>query len=279
MTGRFAADTAVARQATHTADDGTETATFLGEVKQGWDIGGNANGGYLMAIAARAMAEHLERPPVTLTAHYLRPAAHGPCEVVVSTVRAGRRFATATASLVMTGDGERREIIRLLGTFGHHEPGGPSYSAEGPVDVPSFEECAPRPSADAGPKPALMDVLDVRLVEEDRGFFTGSPSGTPQMRGWFSFADESAVDEIGLLLASDAFPPAIFNSGVPAAWAPTVELTVHVRGLPAEGPVRCAFRSRFIGDGLMDEEGEIWDSTGALVAQSRQLALVPRSSG
>ena len=33
--------------------DGHYTAT----VHQGWDIGGNANGGYSMAIAGRAMAD------------------------------------------------------------------------------------------------------------------------------------------------------------------------------------------------------------------------------
>ncbi len=45
---------------------------------------------------------------------------------------------------------------------------------------------------------------------------------------------------------------------------------------PGAGPLRCSFRSRFVHDGLLDEDGEIWDSTGVLVAQSRQLALVPR---
>jgi Thioesterase-like superfamily len=84
------------------------------------------------------------------------------------------------------------------------------------------------------------------------------------------------IDALGLLLAADAFPPPIFNSGLPVAWVPTVELTVHIRGVPAPGPLRCSFRSRFIRDGLLDEDGEIWDSTGVLVCQSRQLALMPR---
>jgi hypothetical protein len=63
---------------------------------------------------------------------------------------------------------------------------------------------------------------------------------------------------------------------VPLAWAPTLELTVHVRGVPAPGPLRCRFRNSFMQNGLFEEDGELWDSQGTLVAQSRQLALIPR---
>jgi hypothetical protein len=52
--------------------------------------------------------------------------------------------------------------------------------------------------------------------------------------------------------------------------------TVRSVDVPAPGPLRCRFRSRFVHDGLLDEDGEIWDSAGTLVAQSRQLALMPR---
>ena len=45
-----------------------------GEIHDGWDIGGNANGGYLMALAAVVLRDLAGRPdPVSLTAHYLSP--------------------------------------------------------------------------------------------------------------------------------------------------------------------------------------------------------------
>ena len=63
----FAKATAVASRG-----DGTYDA----EVAPGWDIAGNANGGYLLSIAGRAMADAAGRPdPVTITAHYLSPDA------------------------------------------------------------------------------------------------------------------------------------------------------------------------------------------------------------
>ncbi len=259
------------------AGDPDDRRRYRVEIHDGWDIGGNANGGYLLAIAARAMADATDRPPVTITCHYLRPAAPSAGEVVVDLVRSGRRFATATAQLRV----DDAAVLQLVGTFGDQQPGGPIASLDGPVELPDYAVCHQRP--DTAESPALMAKLASRIHPDDTGFSTGEPSGRPIVRGWFAFADESSgliehqpIDVFGLLLASDSFPPSVFNTELPVAWVPTVELTVHVRGVPAPGPLRCAFRSRFIQDGLVDEEGEIWDSTGHLVAQSRQLALLPR---
>ncbi len=67
---------------------------YEGTVHDGGDIGGNANGGYLMAIAARAMADHAGRPPLTVTGHYLRPGPPGDCVIDVATIKTGRRIVT-----------------------------------------------------------------------------------------------------------------------------------------------------------------------------------------
>jgi acyl-CoA thioesterase len=53
-------------------------------------------------------------------------------------------------------------------------------------------------------------------------------------------------------------------------------MTTHVRAMPAPGWLRCRFTTRFVTGGLLEEDGEIWDQSGRLVALSRQLALVPR---
>jgi acyl-CoA thioesterase len=250
-------------------DDG---ALFDAQIHDGWDIGGNANGGYLLAIAARAMADAVGRPPLTVTCHYLRPAPAGSCQVDVRVVRSGRRLATATATLVLDG----AVALQLVGTFGEQQAGGPEVLMEQPVDMLPFERCHERPQT--AESPALMANLNCRLHPDDAGFGTGEPSGVAMIRGWFDLADGEAIDVFAVLLAADAFPPPVFNTTIPVAWVPTIELTVHVRGVPVPGPLRCRFRSRFIRDGLIDEDGELWDSSGRLVAQSRQLSLMPRQS-
>jgi hypothetical protein len=270
VTGAFEASTAV-----EPLDAEGPVQRFRAEIHAGWDIGGNANGGYVLAIAGRAMAAAMARPPLSVTAHYLAPAPAGLCEVEVTTVRPGGRLGTCTAAL---RQGER-ELIRVLGTFGRPADPGLSYRVGEPPDVPPYDECVPRPPIEAGgglPSPGLLERLAVRLRPGDTAFTRGEPSGVAEMGGWFALAGEEPVDEIGLLFAADAMPPAVFNSGLPIAWVPTVELTVHVRARPAPGPLRCLFRTRFVEDGSLEEDGEIWDRNDHLVAQSRQLALTPR---
>lgn len=247
---------------------------FTAEIAEGWDVVGNANGGYLLAIGARAMAIAAARPhPVSVTAHYLSPGRPGPITIDPQIIKAGRRLTTVRATLL----GEERPLIELLGSFGDlRSIEGPTRVDAFPPDLPPPEEC-PRAEYDParGFPPALMDRLDLRLHPDDARFLGGTPSGDPLLRGWVRLRDDEPMDVFGLLLATDAFPPTIFNANLPVAWTPTVELTAHVRSVPEPGWLRCRFSTRFISGGMMEEDGELWDSSGRLVAQSRQLALTP----
>jgi acyl-CoA thioesterase len=102
--------------------------------------------------------------------------------------------------------------------------------------------------------------------------------GQPEISGWFRLRDAEEITTTALLCALDAFPPTIFNTQLPIAWTPTIELTAHVRRRPVPGWLRCRFTTRFITAGMLEEDGEIWDASGQLVAQSRQLALLPQES-
>ena len=244
---------------------------YATDVVPGWDIAGNANGGYLVALAARAMAHSVGRPPLTLTAHYLAPGKPGPAEVHVDVVRAGRRTATVAAALRGAGG----EVLRVLGTFADQREDGPAVVLDAPPDLPPLSECVRMvpPAEHSG----FGDRVTMSAHPDDTGFVRGEPSGRAEIRGWFTFADEAPIDAFGLLVAADSFPPVVFSQGsFPMGWAPTLELTVHIRSVPAPGPLRCQFSSRFMQAGMFEEDGELWDVNGTLVAQSRQLALIPR---
>ncbi len=264
--GAFAASTQV-----ESVGDGV----YRSEVAAGWDIGTNANGGYLLALVGRALCDATQRPdPITVTGHYLAPAKPGPVTITTSVIKTGRRLTTAHATLAT----EDKPLLTVLGTCGDlTDTSGPEWSDRQPPDLPDRDTSILRTPAMAA---AFASRVEVRLHPDDAGFVTGAGgSGEPLIRGWFRLRDGEPIDTIALLLASDAFPPTIFNANLPVAWTPTVELTTHVRARPAPGWLQCRFSTHFIAGGFLEEEGELWDETGRLVAHSRQLALLPRGEG
>lgn len=266
---RFAFDDAIA---VTPANDETYNAT----VHAGWDIRGNANGGYVLALVANAMRQTAQgRNPVTITAHYLAPLIAGPVQITTEILKQGKRFTTVIATIRQGG----RDAVTTLGAFGEAQApiDGLVHVAGIPPALPDFDNCVRQGSGEMGFPAAFRDQVEVRLHPDDCGFGRGQPSGNALVRGWFSFPDNRPIDALGLLLATDAFPPAVFNLDLTPGWVPTIELTAHVRAEPAPGPLRCVFTSRFVHGGMFEEDGELWDSRGVLVCQSRQIGLMPRT--
>jgi hypothetical protein len=137
-----------------------------------------------------------------------------------------------------------------------------------------YDQC-PRlvPVLPDGSRVAIMDQIEVRLDPAATGFTRGEPTGRGELRGWLALPDREDFDPVSLLFAVDAFPPATFDIEF-SGWVPTLELTVYVRGLPASGPVRVLQRAGLIDAQRVDESCHVWDRTGRLVAEGRQLAGV-----
>jgi acyl-CoA thioesterase len=259
----FSKDTAVRAAGDH----------YSGQICSGWDIGGNANGGYLMALGGRAMAEASRPHPVSITAHFLSPGRVGPVSIKPEIVKAGRSFSTVRATM----HGPDRPVLEMLGSFSELEriDGDVIVDAE-PPDLPDPDDCVPSVPHERGFPPPMMGKVDMRLHPEDAQFLQGRGSGKPLVRGWVRLLDEEPIDAFGLIFIADAFPPTIFNANLPIAWVPTLEMTTQIRGIPEPGWLRCKFSTRFINGGVLEEDGEIWDNSGRMVALSRQLALMPR---
>ncbi|MEX2135306.1 MAG: thioesterase family protein [Acidimicrobiia bacterium] len=262
---KFREATAVRR----TGDESWDT-----QFAENWDIMGNTNGGYMLAIASRAASEATGgRDPVTITGHYTRPGHTGPATARTEVVRSGRRFSVVRTSLFQ----DDAVVLDTLGTF--IEPAGEIpdviLSDAVPADLPPPEECVLAvPGGDAPLPPPSVGQVEMRLDPRMAELFQGNPLGEPVVLGWLRLKDDEPLDAHTLIMATDAFPPTTFNAGLPVGWTPTVELTVHIRFPQASGWIRCEFRSRFISGGFIEEDGLFWDEGNRLVAQSRQLALV-----
>lgn len=239
---------------------------WRGVVDPAWAIGDKAHGGYTMAMATRAALLAAGRPhPLAVSAHFLRPPAFGPAEVHTEVLRAGRRVATVSARLVQ----DERLCLAVLATVGELADAEPEHATPAPP-LPPVEECYQGGGEVAG---GVRSRIDIRLDPATTGWLRGEPAGAPRMSGWMRMVDGTEPDPLGLIVAADALPPVVLESGH-AGWAPTVELTLLLRGLPAPGWLAVhAHAAAVNADGWFDETAEVYDSRGRLVAQSRQLAL------
>jgi hypothetical protein len=81
-------------------------------------------------------------------------------------------------------------------------------------------------------------------------------------------------DVLFALMCGDISMPVAFAVGR-TGWAPTVQLTAYLRGLPAEGWLRVVCTTTQIGQDWFDEDHTVVDREGRIVVQTRQLAMVP----
>jgi hypothetical protein len=262
---------------TATAVERTEGGGLLARLDGGWDVGGGIlNGGYLLAVAGRAAVLESPHPhPVALSGSYLRAPAAGPATLSVVPGPAGRTLAHSLVTLA-DADGPALTVQATTATLGHD----PSVWSLPMPDVPPVEECFSiaehRHLAPPGVQiPGLSLQVDTRLDAGTAGWAFGQPSGEPVIRAWMRFADGREPDPLALVTFADALPPTSFSMG-DMGWAPTVQLQVLVRALPAPGWCLVEARAEEVAGGWVDENYRIWDSTGRLVAQSRQLARSPR---
>ena len=90
---------------------------------------------------------------------------------------------------------------------------------------------------------------------------------------WQRLAGGREIDWPALALMSDTTPPAVLELGNHKSM--TVELTVHFHRLPAPGSwVATRVTTRHVAGGFHEEDSELWDDEGNLLAQSRQLGIL-----
>ncbi len=254
-----------------TVGDGRLTAAVI----EGWDVRGIPHGGYLLAImaaAARSISPHAD--PLSVAATYLAPPTFGRVDLAVEVIRTGRR---QTSAVVMMTQGDK-PMVQAAVTLGDLTDATPKAMSDdaGAPDGPALDACRKPTVADDNEPIRLHQHLDIRFGP-DVTFFDGTPSGVPVLDGWLRLAEDesAAADSLALLVFSDGFAPSIFEAiGPTGAHVPTIQLTTHLFGRPAPGWVQARSRTRVTGGGYLDEDTDLWDGDGNLVATSRQLALL-----
>ena len=188
-------------------------------------------------------------------------------------------------SPVVRGQQDGKDVVRVTAAFARLGE-GPGAGAGVDVDagrdglvfldgtppaLPPPAECVGVPVGSFG-LASIAERIEFRSAELP-GWFLGHPSGRPASEFWMRFADGREADLLSLPLLVDSTAPSVLELG---AGSTTIQLTVHLRAHPAPGWLACRATTRFVSGGYHEEDFEIWDSAGTMVAQSRQLGLILR---
>ena len=241
---------------------------FEGVITPNWSISGLPNGGYLMALLANAVLQQSHKKRIAImTANYIQRTMPGSVRLSLERISDSAQFERLGIRLLQ----EDRVAVTAMATLIDNNMvcTVDRYEASMP-EVASLAQCVPIPQM---PNFTLFDQMDVRLDPACVGWMTtGRLADRSEHKGWIQFKDGRPYDAVSLLLIADCFPPPAYASMGLSAWVPTIELSVNIRKLPSTQWLRCFFRTRFITCGLLEEDGEIWDEDGELVAISRQIA-------
>ena len=232
-----------------------------------WFVGRGPNGGYLAAVAARAAESASGRPLRSLALHFAAAPAVGPLDVTARLERAGRSYSAVTIRIAQ----EEEPMTLALATLGELPDDGATWNAAPAPAVPpaaDFEAVDP----DTPGVPVFMRNYDMRWA---------APGGdAPGSVGWLRTREPRGLDGPLAAAMTDSWVPAAFAATGRFGYAPTLDLTIHVRrslppaGMTAADHVLCRFVSRLAVSGVWEEDGELWTPAGELIAQSRQLALI-----
>ncbi|MFC9896722.1 thioesterase family protein [Nocardia sp. NPDC127579] len=256
---------------------------YAGHIDPTWTIGKKVHGGTMVAGSAAAATRFLratdpglaEMSPIAASSDFLGAPEPGEVEYQVSIRKVGRQICLADAELIQDG----RTCVRTAFTFGHIDDIDPLY-AYAHADMPA------EPPADAigyGPDSPMGSVVHVGqgaeiFIDREWARFLEGKQGEPRLRLWMRPLDGDQADpEVATyfaMMAADMSPPVPMNLGH-FGWAPTVQMTTYLRRRPAPGWLRVIATSHEVGGRMFDEDQLILDSAGAVVAQSRQLALMP----
>jgi hypothetical protein len=282
---------------------------FRSKITDNYSIGDAPNGGYLMCIAINAAREYIgpiHRDPFTITAHFLNKSLENiEADIYVQILNKAKSTTTVEISIV------QEDIIRskFIGTFGDfkkmkgltnkflHEE-APLIS---PIHSNNIIDGSKFVRKTIGDKLKISNTFDMLIDSQDpfsRSVLKGKTlEKEASINAWIKFSDGRMPCLRSLAFFSDALPPPILCLA-PSNWVPTIELTVHFHNRPQieidsnsnsnesqhikdefydkarnEGYLRANFKATYCNNGLVTEDGKIWDASGKiLLASSRQYA-------
>jgi acyl-CoA thioesterase len=243
---------------------------YTAELNQEISIFGNPNGGYLMGLAILALYDlNPSQVLVTVTGYFMAsPRLNNPSiDIKPHLLKRGKTL-TFWSVDICQGDALCIRISAIMSP--RHGLNEHSHMLLQPIDIKPIEQCQsiqiPRIAEGLGKSIVYTmepeDIANLKLGEAD----------TAEHVLWMEFHDKAKLDAWHIVFLVDAMFPPIFHIKGMTAWVPTLELTLQLRQLPKTTHIACHFKSQALTMGIVEEDAQVWDGEGNLVALCRQTA-------
>ena len=244
-------------------------------------VGNTPHGGYLLALMNKALSSVLTHPnSINSNVYYLDRTEPKPAELHVEVIRTSRGSSMGQVRLMQNGkltclfSALCSDFQYMKGHSGLETPLPEIMNSvpENQFKVMNYENFK------AGSTPSFIQQLEMS-VHPDHAWWDRDISmdvAEPRCSAFLELKG-GAADTFVLSYLADILPPVVQNKYGSLGWVPTLTLTCNIRQLPKTNRLFIDGLAKDISNGYFEQDCNIWDMDGNLVATSRQLAKILKS--
>ena len=258
-----------------------EDNKFIVNPDTNYFVGNTPHGGYLMALMHNALTSILPHSTaISSSVQYLDRIDAKTFELEVETFKTSRGSSSGIVKLKQddkictTFTGTCSDFQFMKGYDGLQKPLPNIFNENDKKDYIKMNY----DKISKGFTPAFIQQLEC-LIHPDHAWWNRDSNDKNNEARCSAFLEMQGgiPDQFCLSFYSDILPPVVSNKYGPLGWIPTITLTTHIRQLPSTSELYADFRATDINKGYFEQDCNIWDLNGNLVASSRQLTRILKS--
>jgi len=258
-----------------------EDNKFIVNPDTNYFVGNTPHGGYLMAVMHKALTSILPHSTaISSSVQYLDRIDAKTFELEVETFKTSRGSSSGIVKLKQdnkictTFTGTCSDFQFMKGYDGLQKPLPNIFNESDKKDYIKMNY----DKISKGFTPAFIQQLEC-LIHPDHAWWNRDYNDKNNEARCSAFLEMQGgiPDQFCLSFYSDILPPVVSNKYGPLGWIPTITLTTHIRQLPSTSELYADFRATDINKGYFEQDCNIWDLNGNLVASSRQLTRILKS--
>ena len=258
-----------------------EDNKFIVNPDTNYFVGNTPHGGYLMALMHKALTSILPHSTaISSSVQYLDRIDAKNFELEVETFKTSRGSSSGIVKLKQddkictTFTGTCSDFQFMKGYDGLQKPLPNIFNENDKKDYIKMNY----DKISKGFTPAFIQQLEC-LIHPDHAWWNRDSNDKNNEARCSAFLEMQGgiPDQFCLSFYSDILPPVVSNKYGPLGWIPTITLTTHIRQLPSTSELYADFRATDINKGYFEQDCNIWDLNGNLVASSRQLTRILKS--